>query len=100
MPQVSRTIFQQLEGTSIVGWQTKVGSWARVADPLSANVRGAAFVAAVGLRKLKVEDIRSRVPIEKRYMPNPDHRPIYDELFKAFLEIHKNNEGMYNRLNK
>jgi xylulokinase len=71
----------------------------RVADPLSANVRGAAFVAAVGLGKLEVQDIASRVPIEKRYMPNRDHRPIYDELFKAFLEIQKNNEAMYNRLN-
>jgi xylulokinase len=72
----------------------------QVADPLSANVRGAAFVAAVGLGKLEVEDIAARVPIEKRYTPNQDHRPIYDELFKAFLEIHKNNEAMYNRLNK
>ena len=58
----------------------------RVADPLSANVRGAAFVAAVGLGKLKVEEISSRVPIEKRYMPNRENRPIYDELFGAFLE--------------
>jgi len=72
----------------------------RVADPLLANVRGAAFVAAVGLGKLKVEDIPSRVPIDKRYTPNQDHRPIYDELFKAFLEIQKKSEGMYNRLNK
>lgn len=71
----------------------------QVADPLSANVRGAAFVAAVGLGKIKVEEIAARVPIEKRYVPEPDHRSIYDELFKAFLEIHKHNEAMYNRLN-
>jgi xylulokinase len=71
----------------------------QVADPLSANVRGAAFVAAVGLGKLEVEDIASRVPIEKRYVPNGDHRPIYDELFKAFLEIQKNNVAMYGKLN-
>ena len=71
----------------------------RVADPLSANVRGAAFVAAVGLRKLKVEDISSRVPIEKRYAPNRKHRPIYDELFREFLEVHKHNTPIYTRLN-
>ncbi len=71
----------------------------RVADPLSANVRGAAFVAAVGLGRLKVEDIPSRVPIEDRYMPNQNHRSIYDELFRAFLEIQKNNVAMYDRLN-
>ena len=71
----------------------------RVADPLSANVRGAAFVAAVGLGKLKVEQISSRVPIEKRYTPDRDNRLVYDELFKAFLEIHKHSAGMYQRLN-
>ncbi|MGD8318691.1 MAG: FGGY-family carbohydrate kinase [Myxococcales bacterium] len=71
----------------------------RVADPLSANVRGAAFVAAVGLGKMEVEDIPERVPIDRRFEPNRNHRPIYDELFRAFLEIKKNNESMYNRLN-
>ena len=71
----------------------------RVADPLSANVRGAAFVAAVGLGKLKVEQIASRVPIEKRYTPNRQNRSVYDELFKAFLEIHKHSAPMYQRLN-
>lgn len=71
----------------------------RVADPLSANVRGAAFVAAVGLRKLKVEQIASRVPIEKRYTPNRNNRLIYEELFKTFLEIQKHSASMYQRLN-
>jgi len=71
----------------------------RVADPLSANVRGAAFVAAVGLGKIEVEQIASRIPIEKRYVPNPDHRWIYDELFKTFLAIQKHSEGVSNRLN-
>lgn len=71
----------------------------RVEDPLSANVRGAAFVAAVGLGKLQVEDIPALVPIEKRYTPSSEHRPIYDELFKAFLEIQKHSAGLYHRLN-
>jgi xylulokinase len=71
----------------------------QVADPLSANVRGAAFVAAVGLGKLKVEEISALVPIEKRFEPNPENRAIYDELFKTFLEIQKHSAGMYQRLN-
>ena len=112
MGGVEGFIGRPFEGLRFIGGGAKSELWCqifadvlnrpidRVADPISANVRGAAFVAAVGLGKLKVEDIRSRVPIEKRYMPNPDHRPIYDQLFKAFLEIHKNNEGMYNRLNQ
>ncbi|MEM7433605.1 MAG: FGGY-family carbohydrate kinase [Myxococcota bacterium] len=71
----------------------------QVADPLSANVRGAAFVAAVGLGRLRVDDIPALVPIERRYSPNPAHRAIYEELFSAFLTFQKNNEAMYNRLN-
>ena len=71
----------------------------RVADPLSANVRGAAFVAAVGLRKLQVDDIAELVPIEKRYAPNPRNLTTYDELFRAFLEIQKHSTGLCQRLN-
>ena len=112
MGGVESFIGRQFEGLRFIGGGAKSELWCqifadvlnrpidRVADPLSANVRGAAFVAAVGLGKLKVEDIPSRVPIDKRYIPNQDHRPIYDELFKAFLEIQKTSEGMYNRLNK
>ena len=112
MGGVESFIGRQFEGLRFIGGGAKSELWCqifadvlnrpidRVADPLSANVRGAAFVAAVGLGKLKVEDIPSRVPIDKRYMPNQDNRPIYDELFKAFLEIQKKSEGMYNQLNK
>lgn len=71
----------------------------QVADPLSANVRGAAFVAAIGLGRLRVEDVSSRVPIARRYLPQSAHRAVYDELFSEFLQFRKNNEAMYNRLN-
>ncbi len=111
MGGVESFIGHPFEGLRFIGGGAKSELWCqifadvlnrpidRVADPLSANVRGAAFVAAVGLGRLKVEDIASRVPIEKRYMPNQSHRPIYDELFKAFLQIQKTSEALYNRLN-
>jgi xylulokinase len=111
MGGVESFIGRPFEGRRFIGGGAKSELWCqifadvlnrpidRVADPLSANVRGAAFVAAVGLGKLKVEDIASRVPIEKRYMPNLNHRLIYDELFKAFLEIQKHSVALYNRLN-
>ena len=111
MGGVESFIGRPFEGLRFIGGGAKSELWCqifadvlnrpidRVADPLLANVRGAAFVAAVGLGKLKVEDIASRVPIEKRYMPNLNHRLIYDELFKAFLEIQKHSVALYNRLN-
>jgi xylulokinase len=111
MGGVESFIGRPFEGLRFIGGGAKSELWCqifadvldrpidRVADPLSANVRGAAFVAAVGLGKLKVEDIASRVPIEKRYLPDPSHRDTYDELFKAFLEIQKHSEAMSKRLN-
>jgi len=111
MGGVESFIGRPFDGLRFIGGGAKSELWCQifadvlnrpidqVADPLSANVRGAAFVAAVGLGKLRVQDIASCVPIEKRYVPNPRHRPIYDELFKAFLEIEKRGEAMYKRLN-
>jgi len=111
MGGVESFIGREFEGLRFIGGGAKSTLWCqifadvldrpidRVADPLSANVRGAAFVAAVGLGKLKVSEISAKVPIERRYSPNPKNRAIYDELFKAFLEIQKNNQAIYNRLN-
>ncbi len=111
MGGVESFISRKFEALRFIGGGAKSSLWCqiyadvldrpidRVADPLSANVRGAAFVAAVGLGKLEVSQIPSKVPVEKRYFPNPAHRAIYDELFDAFLEIHKSNERIYGRLN-
>ncbi len=111
MGGVESFIGREFEGLRFIGGGAKSALWCQifadvldrpidqVADPLSANVRGVAFVAAVGLGELAVEDIPSLVPVEKRYLPNSAHRAIYDELFKTFLEFRKNNEAMYHRLN-
>ena len=86
MGGVESFIGRPFEGIRFIGGGAKSELWCqifadvldrpidRVADPLSANVRGAAFVAAVGLGKMSVEDIAARVPIEKRYMPEPQQQ--------------------------
>jgi len=72
----------------------------QVQDPVQANARGAAFLAAVALGFLTFDDIPSRVQIAHTYQPNPAHRQIYDELFQEFLNIYKCNRKIYARLNK
>ena len=72
----------------------------QVKDPLLANVRGAAFLAAVGLGYLTFDDIPSRVHIAQSYTPNSAHRQIYSELFREFVNIYKCNRKIYARLNK
>ena len=72
----------------------------QVANPIEANVRGAALLAAAGLGYLKYDEIGARVKIQNTYAPNPDNRKIYDELFGEFLAIYESNKKIYARLNK
>ncbi len=72
----------------------------QVADPVQANARGAAFLAAIALGHLTVEDIGQCTRIARTYEPNPANRAIYDELFGEFLHLYKNNRRMYARLNR
>lgn len=72
----------------------------RRAQPLLANARGAAFIAAVGLGHLRFEDIPQYVVTEHRYRPNPENRDLYERLFTAYLKIYKNNRKLYRDLNQ
>ena len=69
-------------------------------DPLEVNVRGAALLASAALGYLNYEEIASCVQVAKTYSPNPDHRKLYDELFKEFIAIYENNKKIYARLNR
>jgi len=72
----------------------------QVKDPLQANGRGAAFIASVGLGCIAFDDIPDLISYEASFAPNPENRRLYDELFGAFLQIYKNNRGMFQRLNR
>ncbi|MBW1642780.1 MAG: FGGY-family carbohydrate kinase [Deltaproteobacteria bacterium] len=71
----------------------------QVKDPIQANARGTAFIAAVGLGYYNFDDIPKYIQIKDVYKPNPDNREIYDELFAEYLNIYENNKKMYKRLN-
>ncbi|UCF93460.1 MAG: FGGY-family carbohydrate kinase [Desulfobacterales bacterium] len=71
----------------------------QVQDPIQANARGAAFIAAVALGRLNFSAIPQHVQIRKVYEPHPEHRKLYDEMFHAFLNIYKKNKRIYARLN-
>ena len=68
-------------------------------DPIQANARGAAFIAAVGLGYLKFEEIPQKVQFKGLYKPDPQNRALYDNLFHEFVQFYKNNKGAYKRLN-
>jgi xylulokinase len=72
----------------------------QAAEPRLANVRGAAFCAAVALGELRWEDIPAKVEIAATYRPDPANRGAYDALFDAFTEFYKKNKGIYAKLSK
>jgi xylulokinase len=109
---VEKFVKRPLNPLNIVGGGARSDVWCQVFadvldreirqvnDPIQANARGAAFIASVGLGCIAFEDIPDLVSYENAFVPNPENRQIYDELFGCFLQIYKNNKGMFARLNR
>jgi xylulokinase len=72
----------------------------QVKDSVLANVRGAGFSAAVALGHLTWDDIPAKIEILQTYEPNPAHREVYDRMFESFVDLYKQNKGIYAKLNK
>jgi len=71
----------------------------QVADPIYANARGAAWIAAVGLGEIKFSDISQLVQFKQTYKPQSQNRTLYDEKFDIFKLIYKQMKDIHHRLN-
>lgn len=71
----------------------------QVKDPIQANARGAAFIAAAGLGEIALTDVAELVEIAHRYVPDAERRVVYDESFDAFLSIYRQMKSVYAKLN-
>ncbi len=71
----------------------------QVREPVQANARGVALLAALSLGWLQIDEIPAQVALQNRFAPNPAHRKIYDELFAEFLNLYAANQKIYRRLN-
>ncbi|MCP4756384.1 MAG: xylulose kinase [Proteobacteria bacterium] len=109
---VEKYIGRPMTPIRIVGGGAKSSVWCRIfADvlqreirqvegPVQANARGAAFIALVGLGELAFDDVPGLVRHEATFEPDPDNKPVYDELYSAFIEIYKANRKIYRKLNR
>jgi xylulokinase len=61
----------------------------RVRHPRAANARGAAWIAAVGLGRLRFDDLPALVRFDGVFEPRPAHRAVYDDAFRRFLRAWK-----------
>ena len=71
----------------------------QVKDPIQANVRGAAFLAAVGMGRVRMDEIPALTQVRAEYQPDPDTRALHDAHFREFTEVYKQNRRIYRRLN-
>jgi xylulokinase len=72
----------------------------QVADPVLANVRGAALITLVGLGRVSVADIPSMVAVRRTFTPDRSTTDEYDTLFREFVNLYKQTKGIFRRLNR
>jgi xylulokinase len=65
-----------------------------VKHPQYVGALGAAAIAAIGLGKLKFEDIHSYIEITNTYKPNPEVHEIYNKLYTKYLNIVKSDRKL------
>lgn len=105
-------IGRRVEGIRVVGGGGQSALWRQiladvldrpvlaVADPIQANVRGAAMIGAVGLGLAGFDEMAARIPITETHTPEAAHRDLYDERFARFTEAYRRTAPLYRRLNR
>ncbi|HUT55841.1 MAG TPA: FGGY-family carbohydrate kinase [bacterium] len=108
---VEKFIGRRMDPLNIVGGGARSEVWCRifadalnrtvrqVKDPMQANARGAAFIAAVGMGYISFDDVPDLVEYANTFEPDPKNRKLYDAMFTEFVNIYKNNKAMYRRMN-
>ncbi len=70
-----------------------------VENPVRANARGAALLAALALGRTTVDEIAKSVPIASVYEPTASTAKLYEEQYAVFRSFHKANKRIYRRMN-
>jgi xylulokinase len=102
---------RRLDPINIVGGGAKSALWCQVfadvldrtirqvKDPIHANARGAAFIAAAGMGYITFDEIPGLVEIENEFKPNHANRAVYETMFNEFLALFKACRPIFWRLN-
>jgi xylulokinase len=69
-------------------------------DPVLANARGAALIAAVGIGELTWADIPGRAQIAHSYQPDPDRKAVHDRQYQTFTALYRKTRRLYLRHNR
>lgn len=111
MAPVEKFLGRKLDSLNFVGGGARSDIWCQifsdvldldirqVSDPIQANARGAAFIAAVGLGHLKYDEIPAMTKFKAIYTPNANNRGVYDRMFDVFVKFYKQNKNLFKQLN-
>jgi xylulokinase len=109
---VERFVKRRLDPVRVIGGGATSDLWCQihadvtgrtmeqVAEPLHANLRGAALFAALALNEMDLEEVRGLVPVEARFDPEPSNSSTYDRLFGEFPKLYRSQKPMFSRLNR
>ena len=70
----------------------------QVADPLLANLRGAALIAGISLGAVAPHEVRDLVPVAATHRPDPAATAVYDQLAAEFPALYKAQRRTFARL--
>jgi xylulokinase len=71
-----------------------------IENPQNTGAFGAAVIIGVGLGLLSsFHQAKSFIPIKRRYTPRSEFKDVYEQNFKAFQELYKNNKKVFLLLN-
>ncbi len=109
---VEHFIGRRFESLAFVGGGANSAVWAQihadvtqrrirqVADPVLANVRGAALLAWHALGRLGVADMAASVEVRRTFEPDASQAATYDELYGEFVNLYKRTKAIHRRLNE
>jgi len=109
---VEKFIGRRMDPINFIGGGAKSDVWCQifadvfdrtirqVDDPIHANVRGAALLAAAGIGRMRFDEIGKQVKIAGEFRPNRKNRAVYEKMFREFKAAYKANRKMYARLNR
>jgi xylulokinase len=72
----------------------------KMKNPVMANSQGAAYLAAMAMGNITLDEILKIREVEREFSPNPALRNTYDRLFTEFVQFYHANKRAFTRLNQ
>lgn len=72
----------------------------RVADPMTAQLRGAALVAGMAIGALTVDEAADAVRVDRTFVPDEGARAAYEPIYAQFTTLYRRQKGLFAALNR